>query len=274
MILLPAISAPHRRSLPHRLAERWQALSIADRGVRLAADSGHRSRQSRSRNLHFSSRPGLLGRMRALEGAGAIDRPARLPSSVRKPRPQPGRSASHSEFAGVPAETQRAWIREGMRILRGHGLNPSIWVAPRHGFDATHARALREEGILRFYPTVLRACRSFAAASPGFRSNSGARSKNPRGLWTICIHPNTAHEAEIAALRAFSPHTHRSSPPSIVSSSEIQPATLTLAERIQAECALWRLKSPTAGKRSAARRSSAPATPHKAVPSGPAQPPG
>jgi hypothetical protein len=40
-----------------------------------------------------------------------------------------------SEFAGVPAATQQAWIGEGMRILRGHGLDPNIWIAPRHGFD-------------------------------------------------------------------------------------------------------------------------------------------
>ena len=54
-----------------------------------------------------------------------------------------------SEFAGVPAATQRAWIGEGLRILRGHGLNPNIWVAPRHGFDRNTLAALREQGVLR-----------------------------------------------------------------------------------------------------------------------------
>ena len=29
-------------------------------------------------------------------------------------------------------------FRRGLAILRGHGLNPRIWVAPRHGFDAQH----------------------------------------------------------------------------------------------------------------------------------------
>jgi predicted deacetylase len=55
--------------------------------------------------------------------------------------------ARTSEFAGVPAKTQREWIHEGLRILRGHGLNPKIWVAPRHGFDCKTLDALCAEGI-------------------------------------------------------------------------------------------------------------------------------
>ena len=55
--------------------------------------------------------------------------------------------ARTSEFAGVPAETQREWIHEGLRILRGQGLNPKIWVAPRHGFDRRTLDALCAEGI-------------------------------------------------------------------------------------------------------------------------------
>src|SRR5580692_1892225 len=52
-----------------------------------------------------------------------------------------------SEFAGVAPETQRWWIGDGLRILRAQGLNPRIWVAPRHGFDRYTLDALSAEGI-------------------------------------------------------------------------------------------------------------------------------
>jgi predicted deacetylase len=86
-------------------------------------------------------------RMRALEAAGATIglHGYRHLSNGR------GRSlvALHraTEFAGVAEETQREWIRAGLEILRGQGLDPRIWVAPRHGFDAHTLRALRAEGV-------------------------------------------------------------------------------------------------------------------------------
>ena len=39
--------------------------------------------------------PAFWNCMRAIEAAGAVDRPPRLPASMRSPRPQPGGSASH-----------------------------------------------------------------------------------------------------------------------------------------------------------------------------------
>jgi predicted deacetylase len=146
-----------------------------------------------------------------------------------------------SEFAGVPAETQRAWIREGLRILRGHGLHPNIWVAPRHGFDEHTVQALLEEGI--------------SLLSDGFARVPFLRGgitwipqqlwtpvEKPSDLWTICVHPNTASEAEIASLRGFVA-AHAMQFTSVDRAlCQFPPATLTLAERIQAVCALRRLK--------------------------------
>ncbi len=95
-----------------------------------------------------------------------------------------------SEFAGVSALTQRAWIRTGLEILRSHGLNPTLWAAPRHGFDGDTLRALRAEGI--------------SVLSDGFARRPFLRDeftwipqqlwapvKKRAGLWTICLHVNT-----------------------------------------------------------------------------------
>ena len=70
-----------------------------------------------------------------------------------------------------------------------------------------------------------------------------------KGLWTICVHPNTASDVEIAALRAFlTIHADQfTSVRRVLLLS--QPTTLTLAERIYADAALWRLKTSRAARR-------------------------
>src|ERR1039458_3015118 len=112
------------------------------------------------------------------------------------------RLARTSEFAGVPAHTQRTWIIEGLRILRTHGLNPRIWVAPRHGFDRNTLEALGAEGI---------ALLSDGFARVPFRRGGitwipqqlwGPVDKQ-RGLWTICIHSNFTHAAQVDELHDF-----------------------------------------------------------------------
>jgi len=153
-----------------------------------------------------------------------------------------------SEFACVPARTQRAWIGAGMRILRGHGLDPRVWVAPRHGFDLNTLAALREEGILVLSDGFTRApfLRSGLTWIP---QQLWAPVEKDGGLWTICIHPNTANDQEIAALRNFlAVHAAQFTSVDRVL-FQFQPATLTLTARIQAVCALRRLKISHAGRR-------------------------
>ena len=107
-----------------------------------------------------------------------------------------------SEFAGAPRFYQRQWIEAGLKILRGNGLNPTIWVAPRHGFDRKTLHCLREEGI--------------GLVSDGFASRpyrSLGVTWLPQqlwgpmmcetGLWTICLHPNTASEQSVEDLGCF-----------------------------------------------------------------------
>jgi len=204
---------------------------------------------NRDAELEISSPdPAFWQRMHALEASGAI---IGL-HGYRHRCESRGRSlaalASMSEFAGVPAKTQREWIHEGLRILRGRGLNPKIWVAPRHGFDRNTLDALCAEGI-----TLL----SDGFARVPFRCGGltwipqqlwGPVEKS-KGLWTICLHPNTASDSEIAALRAFlTMHSDQfTSVYGVLFRS--QPTTLTLAERIYAEAALWRLKISRATRR-------------------------
>ena len=107
-----------------------------------------------------------------------------------------------SEFAGVSALIQRTWIRTGLEMLRLQGLNPTLWVAPRHGFDGNTLKALRAEGI--------------SVLSDGFAREPFLRGgvtwipqqlwgpvEERTGLWTICLHVNTMRAQQFDDLATF-----------------------------------------------------------------------
>jgi predicted deacetylase len=186
--------------------------------------------------------PVFWDQMRALESAGA----AIGLHGYRHLCLSSGRSLhdlqSNSEFAGVARTTQRTWIRVGLHILRSHGLNPRIWVAPRHGFDAYTLEEIRAEGI--------------SLLSDGFTRTMFTRGgftwipqqlwspvEKRQGLWTICIHPNTARDEEVDRLRAFL-HANVSQFTSVDHIlAELPVTTLTLTERAYADIALARAKA-------------------------------
>ncbi|WP_263351851.1 DUF2334 domain-containing protein [Acidicapsa acidisoli] len=107
-----------------------------------------------------------------------------------------------TEFAGVARELQREWIGRGLTILRANGLHPRIWVAPRHGFDRRTLRALRAEGI---------GLVSDGFAMGPFRSEGvvwvpqqiWSPVEKSSGLWTICVHANSATDETVGALEDF-----------------------------------------------------------------------
>jgi hypothetical protein len=97
---------------------------------------------------------------------------------------------------------QRAWIRTGLQILRGEGLNPGIWVAPRHGFDPVTLEVLREEGIGLVSD-------GFAAAPFRYGGSTWIPQQlwgpveKATGLWTICLHSNSAADEAVRELEDF-----------------------------------------------------------------------
>lgn len=145
-----------------------------------------------------------------------------------------------SEFAGVTADRQREWIRAGLKILRSEGLMPRVWVAPRHGFDGGTLHVLRQEGI--------------AALSDGFARGPVFRNgviwvpqqlwepeEKTRGLWTICIHSNTASQSLVAHLEAFLARHHRQFTSLDRVLTELSPARLSLLEQLREKIALQRI---------------------------------
>jgi predicted deacetylase len=154
----------------------------------------------------------------------------------------------HSEFAGLPEEVQSEWIRQGLRILRAEGLNPAIFVAPRHGFDRNTLCALRNEGILSLSDGFARFPYTRGGLTWIPQQLWGPVSKN-KGLWTICIHSNFAGSSLVERLDAFvRAHARQFTSVDRVL-AELQPASLGLTERLYESCALWRIQARRARKR-------------------------
>lgn len=149
--------------------------------------------------------------------------------------------ARASEFAGVEEATQRLWIREGLRILREHGLHPRLWAAPRHGFDAHTLHILKAEGI--------EAVSDGLARMPFVREGITwipqqlwAPRHERQGLWTICIHPNTLSDEEFERLRAFV-RGHAARFTSVDRAlAEFPPRKLDVGEWVYAKAAWWRIQ--------------------------------
>lgn len=146
-----------------------------------------------------------------------------------------------SEFAGVDLDSQRKWIQAGLKILRDQGLNPRLWVAPRHGFDRNTLRALAEAG-LEFISDGFARIPHRRYGITWIPQQLWAPVVKPGGLWTICIHPWAATSREIESLRWFL-QDHGAQCTSfdrVVKEFDVLP--LSLGERIHEQVALWRIQ--------------------------------
>jgi predicted deacetylase len=146
-----------------------------------------------------------------------------------------------TEFAGLSQDLQRAWIGSGLEILREHGLTPRLWVAPRHSFDLNTLIAVRKEGLGYISDGLARVPFSRGGVmwipqqlwSPVYKR---------RGLWTICIHSNSARVPMYLKLRSFlAQHAEQfTSFDRVV--AEFKPAELDFVERMYETYASFRLR--------------------------------
>jgi hypothetical protein len=191
--------------------------------------------------------PGFWANMRAMEAAGATI----ALHGYRHLCRSKGRSMvplhPHSEFAGQPRDTQRKWILAGLHILRGHGLNPRIWVAPRHGFDRSTLMALRDEGISLLSDGLARVPFDRGGLTWIPQQLWGPVEKS-KGVWTICIHSNAMGTAQVEQLRAFL-KDHWQQFTSVDRAARMTTAKLSKTERLYEFLAEWRMRASKARKR-------------------------
>jgi predicted deacetylase len=190
---------------------------------------------------HSAPAPEFWSQMRAMEAAGAT---IGL-HGYRHLCMSRGQSLTplhrNTEFAGVSEGIQQAWIREGLAILRGHGLCPRIWVAPRHGFDCATLRVLREEGISLVSDGLARVpfMRDGLTWIP---QQLWEPVEKASGLWTICVHSNTAPDSLVEKLLVFLGR-HAGEFTSVDRMvTEFTPRELGLRERIYSAITLLRMQ--------------------------------
>lgn len=198
--------------------------------------------------------PEFWAQMRAMEAAGAT---IALHGYNHVCRSR-GRSLlplhRRTEFAGVPEDIQRQWIHAGLEILRDRGLNPRIWVAPRHGFDSQTLHALRKEGIRVLSDGFARVPFTRGGLT-WIPQQLWAPVDKQRGLWTICIHPNSAGSSLVAQLHLFL-RLHAAQFTSVERVlDELCPGELSLGERLYEKLALWRARASHSRKRVRGHRS-------------------
>jgi predicted deacetylase len=133
-------------------------------------------------------------------------------------------------------------------MLRGHGLNPRLWVAPRHGFDAATLEALREEEVNLLSDGFAR-IPFVRGGLTWIPQQLWAPAERTKGLWTVCVHANRASDSQVEELRSFlGRHTAQfTSVDSVL--AEFKPVRLGLAECTHATLALWRVRASNARKR-------------------------
>jgi hypothetical protein len=108
----------------------------------------------------------------------------------------------HNEFVGVSASVQREWIGQGISLLQARGLAPSVWVAPRHGFDEATLDALRTHGITVVSDGFARRPH-YAHGCTWIPQQLWEPVSMPSGLWTICLHPSTLTMEKLRDLEEF-----------------------------------------------------------------------
>jgi peptidoglycan/xylan/chitin deacetylase (PgdA/CDA1 family) len=108
-----------------------------------------------------------------------------------------------SEFAGLSLEIQREKIREGVRILKDNGLNPTAFFAPSHTFDENTLEALRLESDIRIISDTV-ANDTYCHNGFTFIPQQAGRVRElPFKLTTVCLHPNFATNPEFDEIEAF-----------------------------------------------------------------------
>ena len=109
-----------------------------------------------------------------------------------------------SEFAGLPLEKQKEKIRNGVAIMRKHGINPRFFFSPSHTFDENTLVALREESDIRIISdtvSLMPYCRDDFVFIPQFGGQ--CREMMIGGIFTFCLHPSTMEDVSFKQIERF-----------------------------------------------------------------------
>jgi len=108
-----------------------------------------------------------------------------------------------SEFAGVALQRQQEKRRKGYNILKKSGIQPEIFVAPKHTFDKNTLIALKEETDIRIISDTIARAVYFRDGFFFIPQQAGRVRKLPFPLVTFCYHPNVMTDRSFQELEQF-----------------------------------------------------------------------
>lgn len=110
--------------------------------------------------------------------------------------------ASKSEFVGLPCEAQLEKLNRALDGLVRHGVKPVAFVAPNHGFDSNTVKALRQQGMIPYISDGI-SFRIFRDRGLVWLPQLDWKiPRLPIGFRTVCLHPSTMKDNEIANFEA------------------------------------------------------------------------
>lgn len=108
-----------------------------------------------------------------------------------------------SEFAGESMRVQEDKIKNGVAVLREHGINPQVFFAPSHTFDENTLNALKKHSDIRIVSDTV-ANKPYSKFGMTFvPQQSGRVRKLPFHTVTFCYHPNTMADDDFEYLESF-----------------------------------------------------------------------
>ncbi len=110
---------------------------------------------------------------------------------------------NRSEFAGVNFNKQCQKIRDGIKILQEHGINPEIFYAPAHTFDENTLKALKKESKIRVISDTIANDIYYQYDFYFIPQQSGCCRRLPLKTVTFCYHPNIMEKEDFKKLERF-----------------------------------------------------------------------
>lgn len=108
-----------------------------------------------------------------------------------------------SEFVGLSLDKQKEKIRQGIKILHAHGINPFVFFAPAHTFDENTLKAIKEESQIRIISDTIAWDIYYQHGFYFIPQQSGKVRKTPFRITTFCYHPNNMTNKSFYELENF-----------------------------------------------------------------------
>lgn len=108
-----------------------------------------------------------------------------------------------SEFAGLQLDEQKRKIASGVKIMKGHGINPEVFFAPSHTFDKNTLVALKEESNIKIISDTIAYDVYFEDDFFFVPQQSGRVRKLPFKTVTFCYHPDELRDLGFEILEKF-----------------------------------------------------------------------